>query len=82
MRNVGLDDPVGVASDIMNYIGLEIHRRQIEFINETTSATRGGSYSKYRTKDDVNNRFKVLTLSELETVKELLKEERRLLGYD
>ena len=76
-----LDAPRNITSDIMNYIGLEIHRRQVEFINETTSTTRGGSYSKYRRKDDVNNLFQILTPSEFEIIEELLADEKRLLGY-
>jgi hypothetical protein len=77
-----VNEPVKTNIRIMNYLGLEPHSNQITFIQETTSRTLGGSYSKYRLKKDVLNRHQLLNYHEKELINELLFEEIKSFGYN
>lgn len=53
-----LTNPVYELDLLMHYIGLEISEEQMMFFKETSSETRDSTYSNFRRKEDVTDRWK------------------------
>ena len=67
---------------VMEYLGLDLHLEQIEFITETSSETRDFTYSNYRQTDQVLHSWKkIIKGKDCEMVENYLSEELEFFNY-
>lgn len=74
--------PEKILQEMMNYIHLNIHIQQLEFIRETARFTRDFPYSNYRTKEQVMYAWRTrLGKKNIKRIEEILFEELYKFGY-
>ncbi len=78
-----LNDPSKELDCLMHYIDLEISEEQMSFFRETSSETRDSTYSNFRLKKDVVDKWKNdLTFNMVKEINNVLEKQLCYFGYE
>jgi len=69
-----MSDPEGHLHDITAFLGVDPHEAPLSFLRRRQSASRGGTFSSFRTRDDVSNTWeRHLQPSQIEVIDDVLR---------
>ena len=77
-----LNNPEVELDSLMKYIGLEISVEQKKFFLETSQETRDSTYSNFRRKEDVLDKWKSQLAPEvISDINRILEDQLQFFGY-
>lgn len=78
-----LNEPLKELNELMKYIGAHVSDEQISFFEETSKETRDSTYSNFRRKEDVLNKWKIGFEEKIvKEINDILQEELSYFGYE
>jgi len=78
-----VESPVDITARMMEYLGASIHSSQERFLGESTTQSRGGTFSTMRRKDDVVSLWKRgLSQPDITIIAAVVSREAGELGYE